>query len=327
MNVEYTYEVSVCITTYNMEKYIGRALKSVLVQKTDFNFEIIVTDDASTDATIEIVKDFQSKAGKEIKLLTAEANEGVTKNLAKALKASRGKYIALLDADDYWISANKLQLQVDHLNSHTETGYVYTNYYHENEETKQRVIAFANNYVHPDDKAYETMLTTNFIQPSNTCFRASLVDETRLNVFIENDFRILDYCLFLDFALRSRGAYLPAITTVYTHRQGSMSRENDYEKKVSNYLHSYKIGNYFIKQKPIDASLVNRRKFNYQFNLLMAAWQYGTYSDVKKQATSISEDDIKRYNPKALYVYYASRNRLLYTVVKPWLLRKRKFGK
>jgi len=101
--------------TYNQEKFVAQAIKSVMMQKTNFDFELIIGDDKSTDATTNIINDFVKRYPKKIKLLPSENNIGPIKNFLKTLQSCRGQYIAILEGDDYWLSKNKIQNQVDFL--------------------------------------------------------------------------------------------------------------------------------------------------------------------------------------------------------------------
>jgi glycosyltransferase involved in cell wall biosynthesis len=106
--------VSVCIVTYNQASYIGAALDSALAQETDFDYEIIVGDDCSTDGTRAVLEAYQRDHPGQIRLhLHEEHYEGIParKNMLTNLRAARGRYVALLDGDDYWISTDKLQRQ------------------------------------------------------------------------------------------------------------------------------------------------------------------------------------------------------------------------
>ena len=108
-------KVSISIITYNHKDFIAKALDSVLMQKTDFKYEIIVGDDFSTDGTQEILKKYQEEYPDIIQLiLHPKHNAGVPGrvNNITNLYACRGKYIALLDGDDYWTNENKLSIQV-----------------------------------------------------------------------------------------------------------------------------------------------------------------------------------------------------------------------
>jgi glycosyltransferase involved in cell wall biosynthesis len=115
--------VSVCITTYNHAAFIAECLDSVLMQETDFHFEIIVGEDDSTDGTREICKQYAEKFPDKIRLFLRNADDKIFINGKKTgrfnflenFKSARGKYIALCDGDDYWLTSSKLQFQYNFL--------------------------------------------------------------------------------------------------------------------------------------------------------------------------------------------------------------------
>lgn len=113
-------KVSVIILTFNHEKFINQALDGVLSQKTDFRFEVLVGNDASTDGTDRILCQYQLNYPNELKVFTHRHNIGGTKNLATLLRQTRGTYIASCEGDDYWTDPLKLQKQVDFLEAHSE---------------------------------------------------------------------------------------------------------------------------------------------------------------------------------------------------------------
>jgi len=113
-------KVSVLMITYNHERFIAQAIASALMQQTDFDYEIVIGEDCSTDRTREIVKAFQRQYPERIRLLLPVQNLGVNENLAQTLRACRGQYVAILEGDDYWISCHKLQKQADFLDAHPE---------------------------------------------------------------------------------------------------------------------------------------------------------------------------------------------------------------
>ncbi len=117
--------VSVCIFTYNHEKYIQRCIESVLMQKTNFDFEIIIGEDYSKDKTKEICIEYASKYPNKIRLLDRGKNLGICENIFQTLKESQGDYIALLDGDDYWIDPMKLQKQYDFLEKENTINMVF----------------------------------------------------------------------------------------------------------------------------------------------------------------------------------------------------------
>ena len=113
-------KVSVSMITYNHEKFIAQAVESVLMQKANFEYELVIGEDCSTDNTRQILLEYQKKYPDKIRLLLPEKNLGMQKNAINTLQASRGQYIAALEGDDYWTDPLKLQKQVDFLEANPD---------------------------------------------------------------------------------------------------------------------------------------------------------------------------------------------------------------
>lgn len=113
-------KVSIATITYNHQNQITKALDSFLAQKTNFDFEIIVSDDCSTDDTPKIVQEYIKKYPNKIKLITATQNVGLTANVQRVLTHCTAPYIAWCDGDDYWTYDQKLQKQVDFLDQNPQ---------------------------------------------------------------------------------------------------------------------------------------------------------------------------------------------------------------
>ena len=123
--------VSIACNTYNHEKYIADALEGFVSQKTNFPFEVLVMDDASTDGTADIIREYEKKYPELIKPIYQTVNQ-YSKGLNPG-KQNRdravGKYIALCEGDDYWIDDHKLQKQVDYMETHPDCTFCFTNGY------------------------------------------------------------------------------------------------------------------------------------------------------------------------------------------------------
>jgi len=113
-------KVSVAMITYKQERFITQAVESAMMQKTDFPYELVISDDCSPDRTREIALELQRRYPDRIRLLLPETNLGMMSNFVQTLRACTGDYIALLEGDDYWIDARKLQKQADLLDAHPE---------------------------------------------------------------------------------------------------------------------------------------------------------------------------------------------------------------
>lgn len=112
--------VSVVTTAFNIEKFLPEAIESVLNQATNFKVEMVIGEDCSTDNTRQLALEYQEKYPEIIRVLLPDSNQGITPNCIATHEACRGKYIALLDGDDFWISEDKLQKQIDFLESNPE---------------------------------------------------------------------------------------------------------------------------------------------------------------------------------------------------------------
>ena len=108
---------SVCLLTYNHERWIAQAIESVLAQQ-GIDFELVISEDHSTDGTRAIVDDYAARHPERIRVLPSPANVGMTRAFARGIEAARGTYVALLDGDDYWTSPDKLRVQADFLDAH-----------------------------------------------------------------------------------------------------------------------------------------------------------------------------------------------------------------
>ena len=112
--------VSVMCIAYNHEKFIAEALESLVKQKTDFRYEVLVHDDCSTDKTAQIIEEYAQKYPEIIKAYYEEENQYSKKvsNFLKMAKLASGKYLAICEGDDFWLNENKLQEQYDYITTH-----------------------------------------------------------------------------------------------------------------------------------------------------------------------------------------------------------------
>lgn len=118
-------KLSVFAVTYNQERYIRQCLESVVAQKVNFDYEVVIGDDCSTDGTGAICDEFAAKYP-QIQVYHHPKNLGLLKNWEFVMNKCKGEYIALIEGDDYWIDENKLQRQVDWLDAHLEYSFTFT---------------------------------------------------------------------------------------------------------------------------------------------------------------------------------------------------------
>lgn len=168
--------VSVCLMTYNQSSYIDEAIQSVLSQKTDFPVEIVVGDDGSTDGTYEILLKYQAKHASQVRILRSTPNLGSYTgngrlNFIRNLKACRGKYVALLEGDDYWTEETKLQQQVDFLEENKDYSGYCCNVMQRWDEADGVRMALYNQSQQKDPLPLGAMVTRYVAQTGSYCMR------------------------------------------------------------------------------------------------------------------------------------------------------------
>jgi glycosyltransferase involved in cell wall biosynthesis len=208
-------KVSIVTITYNHVKYISQALDSFLSQETDFVFEIIVSDDASTDKTQEIIKDYAAKYPGIIKPILRRKNTGAVNNSNDALRAATGEFIALCEGDDYWIDDTKLQRQAELLDKNPGLGLCFhpAKVAYEHDESKD--------YIFPDlnekpEFTPQELLKHNFIMTSSVMYRRRNYDNLPNNVLP------LDWYYHLYHVKFGKIGFIDHVMSVYRRHPGSM---------------------------------------------------------------------------------------------------------
>ena len=227
--METTPFVSIICTVFNKEPWLKKTIDSFLAQKTEFLFEIILVDDASTDGSRKIIADYQASHPDLIRAFYQDENLGIAKTWVTICKEARGKYIARCDGDDFWIDPLKLQKQVDLLDSKPDCKWSNTDFdiYDEHGNFVSKA-GFANQTI-PLADTYEKMLATRGFTMASTW----LVDrDLMLDVNQELDLTTSDdtFNLQLELFQRTSLAYLNEATVAYTINQGSDSRPCDFRK-------------------------------------------------------------------------------------------------
>ena len=220
--------VTVQVFAYNKEAYIRQCLDSIVNQKVNFEFEVLVSENPGTDNTRSICLEFQKNHPDIVILILREKNMGLFYNYFEAERMSRGKYIARCDGDDYWCDDNKLQKQVDFLESHNDYGLCYTPTIILNDETHQFI-----NQVYKNAKDdFKSLLIAETVQQSTAMYRKDLVQKYFEEIKPEEkDWAMEDTPRTLWFAFNSKIARIDEITGVYRVINNSWSHQTDYYKQ------------------------------------------------------------------------------------------------
>ena len=246
---------SILCVTYNQVDYIRQCLDGLVMQQTDFPFEIIVYDDASTDGTQDIIREYEQKYSHIINPIYQTENQ-----YSKRIRVfptyiypkAQGKYIAMCEGDDYWTDPLKLKKQVLFLEQNPDYSLVYTNY----RQYFQKTGMWKEPSEGVDEgDVYESLLCRRIrCQILTTCFRQDILEKMPN---LPEDFFHGDLKLFLSAALCGKFKYLPDITAVYRILPISMSHFLSYKEDLAFSYETTKTTLFFMERYPITRTKEN----------------------------------------------------------------------
>lgn len=241
-------KVSVLMPSYNHEPFIAQAIESFLSQQCDFETELLIGDDCSTDNTLQIAKKYQLQYPEKIKLIAHAENQGLLKNYKSLIEKAQGEYLAILESDDYWTYDRKLQEQVDYLDAHPACGISFSRW----ERLRNGELALqpdeSKKHQHYKDRIYESfLLWNNKIRATTACFRKCLFDKyCNIDDYISLGFQTIDYPVFISIIKHSEIHYMPFSTAVYRILNTSVSHNGDWEKAIGYQTGVEKMRQYII---------------------------------------------------------------------------------
>lgn len=215
-------KVSIVCVTYNQERYVAQAIESFLMQKTDFEVEIIISDDSSTDQTKSIISEY-AKANPTIKAVFNEKNLGVVGNFYKAIRLAEGDYIALCEGDDFWTDRNKIQKQASYLDSHK----AFSMCFHPAKIMVSGKIIDAGVHQGNDENPFtlKRLLKENFIQTNTVMYRRQKSYPT-----VASDILPIDWYLHLYHARQGKIGFLNEPMGVYRRHEAGVWWKNENNK-------------------------------------------------------------------------------------------------
>ena len=219
--------VSVCVTTYNHERYIAQAIESVLGQRTTFAVEVVVGEDCSTDNTLAICRKYEEQYPNRVRVVASESNIGMHRNYRRTIEACRGKYIAMLDGDDWFSDMDKLQIQVEQLEK-SDAAMCYTRSERRGEDGSS--VIYPEGALHT---SFEDMLLLN---TAENCTTVSL-KERILEYYAEVEPQTKgwlpdDLPMWLWFAAPQTSVGIDRITAVHRMLTTSVSHSHKWNKQL-----------------------------------------------------------------------------------------------
>lgn len=216
--------LSVLMMTYNHESYIGKAIESALMQKTNVDFEIVIGEDISNDNTREICTQYALKYESIIRLIPSKNNLGMVPNFLRCLAECKGEYIALLEGDDYWINPLKLQKQYDFLISHKGFSLCFHNAFVLTDNGYEKKVKLFNNDNQIEVTSFQDVIKNWYISTASIMFRRNDLQLPEWFHEIKN----WDWAIQIFLSRKGNIKYMNEIYSVYYQHLGGNSFNPEY---------------------------------------------------------------------------------------------------
>lgn len=224
--------LSVEMITYKHEDYIKQAIEGVLLQETNFDFELIIADDCSPDDTAKVVEDIikNHPKGYRIKYFRQARNIGMNANADFAMANCKGKYIAICEGDDYWTDPLKLQKQINFLETNLDFGLVHTDCEILNQSTQK--IESSRKKIGVNEEHFKFLLRGDYvIETLTTCFRKDLYLKYMEEIQPSSKKWLMgDLPMWLYISQFSKIYYINEVTSVYRVLEESASQSKNINK-------------------------------------------------------------------------------------------------
>lgn len=302
--------VSVTVATYQHVNYIKDCLNGILMQKTDFPYEIVLGEDGSSDGTQEICKEYAEKYPDKIRLFIRDRNlsqfvneDGSTSRFNGLWNrmSARGKYIAWCEGDDYWTDQFKLQRQVDLLEGHIEYSMCFHNAIEHWDDRQKEDRCFSNIV----DREYSGQeIYKNWIVPTaSVVFRKSILESEHSDCFQNPHFIYGDIVLFLLAASCGKVVGMKEVMSVYRRHEGGAVFDYNVKRIIRSLEHHKQIPIVFGKQyeavsKELRILLLMSLSFNYlkqsDYFLMMKYLMLSLGISIKRTLFCIGEKMVKK---------------------------------
>lgn len=231
-------DVCIAMLAYNHEKFLKKAIDSVLMQKTTFSYKIIIAEDCSTDSTREIILDYQSKYPDKFKVILQNKNVGAKKNNFDLLLNLEGKYIAALEGDDYWTDPLKLQTQLNFMESNDMFSICFTDYsiYNQNSNSYD-YPGLIEKYKNKNTFSRYEIILNNFIPTLTVIFRNS----PEILLHLNKELFPPDWFIHILNSKFGKIKFLPINSAVYRKHEGGVCSSSDPILNNSKYLKSIEV--------------------------------------------------------------------------------------
>lgn len=263
-------KLSILIITFNQENFITKTLDSIVSQKHNYDYEIVIGEDCSKDGTRDVIKQYEKKYPGIIKPIYNEVNLGLVKNYFNTLAACSGEYIMECAGDDYWLD-DKVLTQIDFMDKNPDVGMCYGKALCWIDNLNK----FSKNTIGKKKETFSDFVFGNEVPAPTVCYRKDLMFEYVKQIEpLTKNWKMEDLPQWLWFSKRTKISFLDKSFAVYRVSNESASHSKDMDKELA-FLNSARDIKLYFSDSEEDRKLVNEVYYADLANL------YSTHGDLK----------------------------------------------
>jgi glycosyltransferase involved in cell wall biosynthesis len=276
-------KVSVVLIAFNQEQYIARAIHGVLAQQSEYTFELLISDDCSSDRTPEIIAEYASRYPEIIVPYYQPVNIGPKNNDRFLFQKAKGEYICYCEADDFWNDPKKMQKQVSFLETNPDFGLVHSDIHLLDEATgvqindynKSKGIQIVSGHIEE-----QLLVSNHYIKTMTVCYRKQIIESFYFTdpQIAEANWTMVDLSQWLCIAYHSKVHYFDEVMATYCLRPESMSKSRSPLKMHHFHRDIYNIRFHFIAKYGCSESILKIVQTMYASMLIGDAYKLGNRS-------------------------------------------------
>ena len=263
--------ISVAVITYNQQNTIRQTIDSILMQKGDFQLELIIGEDCGTDETLEICKQYASKYPGIVKVLPNTYNLGIMANYARTIKACTGDFVADIAGDDYYIDEHALEKQMSYMLAHPEVGVMASNGYRYYVRRNKLVEGLNPTVTSKSDAAKQFYFNRDYkggvyFKPVGMMIRRDLLQYMDFDEIIKRKLPVEDYPMQAIFSQHTHFACLPDLLVTYRiYKESASFLSIDNPKYLEYHKGLMNTRRYLNELFPGDACVTESQMVDYEF--------------------------------------------------------------
>lgn len=308
-------KISVAVITYNQEDTIAQTLDSILMQQGDFELELVIGEDCSTDNTLAICQEYVAKSQmtnhqSQIVLLSGPKNLGITANYFRVLQACTGEFIGDISGDDYYCDDHALEKQLRYMQAHPEVGILGANGYSFYVKRNEKIPGLNPVVDAENSKAKEFYFSSTYpggvyFKPVGTMLRRTVLDYIDFDEIIRRKLPVEDYPMQAIWSQHTKFASLPDLMVVYRiYEESSTFIPLNHPKYLSYHKGLMNIRRYLNELFPEDACVteawMQEYEFYKEFLLYVHQWDYSKAKALIANHSSLIENSPKLRQAKRM---------------------------